>query len=258
MAELARAVDEESYDALDLRALGTAALPSEGRMQRVRLFDRRAVTAPPRPVRAELLEHIAESAFLRRALARVHDASEHAVVLDVERVADAPSAERFARAEAGLFEWLAAAYANGRGEPYAFAARMRDGSVRSGEGDDVHRAITDGARRVVIEQVGLSVLDFFELESGCHIRRSTSAPPEIVRVRVWPARSRDVRATLDEDAERLPPAVRTIRYEPRRDALTPIAIEDYAMGMAMEMRVRSLEDALDRIWRIRMSREDAP
>jgi ATP-dependent Clp protease ATP-binding subunit ClpA/ATP-dependent Clp protease ATP-binding subunit ClpC len=258
MAELARAVDTSRYEAIDLSAIGTAALANDaGYVHRVRLFDRRSVVSAPRPVRTELLDCIAESAFLRRALGRVHDASEHAVFLDVERVVETRGPERFGRAEPGLFEWLVGSYLLARGEPFAFAARMRDGSTREGSGEDVHRALTEGAQRVIVEQVGLAVRDFFALENGCHIRRSSTAPPEIVRVHVLPARG-DLRGALDATGERLPPAVRTIRFDASPSgAPRALSVEDYAMGLVLDLRVRAVDEALERLWRIRMSREEA-
>ncbi len=259
MDRLTRAFRGDEYDELELTSLGYAALPKDGHVQRVRLFDRRStVLAPPRPVRAELLECIAESAFLRRALGRVRDPSQHAAFLDVARVGDPAKVGRFGIAENGLFEWLARAYAEGRGECHGFAAQTLDGRVVEGSGEQLDDAVAAGLRRVVVKQVGLGVLDFFELETGCHIRHSLSAPPEIARVHVSAAGAdRSSASVLAEPiAQRLLPAVRTIRFEPSRrpGQASALALEDYAMAVALDLQVRELRDALDRLWQIRMSR----
>ena len=259
MDRLARSFRDDEYDGLELTSLGFAALPKDGHVQRLRLFDRRStVLSPPRPVRAELLECIAEAAFLRRALARVRDPSQHAAFLDVSRVGDPAKIGRFGITEAGLLEWLANAYAEARGECHGFAALTLDGRLVQGSGEELPDVVATGVRRLVLKQVGLGVLDFFELETGCHIRHSMSAPPEIVRVQVSAADAeRSPSSVLAEPvAQRLLPAVRTIRFEPshRPGATTALALEDYAMAVTLDLRVRGIEDALDRLWRIRMSR----
>jgi ATP-dependent Clp protease ATP-binding subunit ClpA/ATP-dependent Clp protease ATP-binding subunit ClpC len=262
MDGLARACRGDTSDEIELTSLGYAALARDGHVQRVRLFDRRStVFSQPRPVRAELLECIAESAFLRRSLLRVRDPAQHAAFIELYRVGDPAKAGRFGSAELGLFEWLAHAYADARGECHGVALRTRDGRVVEGGSDDLGAIIATGARHVVIKQVGLAVLDFFELETGSHLRHSMSGSPEIVRVRVVPAAADRSAASLLEEPldQRLLPAVRTIRFDPSRrpGGTSALALEDYAMAVTLDLQVREIRDALDRLWRIRMSREEA-
>jgi ATP-dependent Clp protease ATP-binding subunit ClpA/ATP-dependent Clp protease ATP-binding subunit ClpC len=52
--------------------------------------------------------------------------------------------------------------------------------------------------------------------------------------------------------------VRTIRFDPPSQAgrAAPIEIEDYVMGYADAAAVRSLGQALEPLWLLRMSREE--
>ncbi|WP_437814248.1 hypothetical protein [Sorangium sp. So ce1078] len=139
--------------------------------------------------------------------------------------------------------------------------------------------LSGGAELLVLSVVGLCVLDFFELETGAHVWTSLARGPEVVRVRVLPARPGlspaaavrehlERQAAFDEAARHggalppnpaaLLPVVRRIRFDPprRQGRAAPIEIEDYAMGYAEAAQVRSLSQALAPLWLLRMSRED--
>ncbi|MDB4996894.1 MAG: ATP-dependent Clp protease, ATP-binding subunit, two ATP-binding domain, partial [Myxococcaceae bacterium] len=170
-----------------------------------------------------------------------------------------------------------------RGTVEAYAARMADGRVVEGRGKkELEAAIAERPTQLVLRLVGPSVLDFFELETGSHIRHAMSTQPEIVRVRVLsgddalpPRRMIDdhvaakklfeqrtaegmTGADLGPNPENLLPAVRTILFEPprRTGGLALLELEDYAMGTALALSVRKLADALASLWLLRMSRKD--
>jgi len=133
---------------------------------------------------------------------------------------------------------------------------------------------------LVLRIVGLSVLDFFALEQGSQVWSSLARGPEVVRVRVWSAGPEDTPARVieaEEEKQRrfdeaarlgvplpesptaLLPVVRKIRFDPprRAGASAPLDIEDYVMGYAETVVVRSIAEALLPIWLLRMSREDS-
>jgi len=291
---LAAASAEAASDELELSMIDAPKITEARPPRRYRLFQRRSIDLRASPItRALALETIAEGYFLRRAMAHAGDRDAHACFVEVLRLGDRGGAERFGDAGPGLFEWLVAAYEGARGEVEECAVLDRDGVVATAAGPkpsaraDAHRGEPGrspldpaAARLVVLKIVGVAVRDFFELETGTHIRHALGASPEIVRVRVLPAHPDDGAARvverhaaavhafaeavaaggdLPEDPDALLPATRTVRFDPPRKGAqsTPVEIEDYAMGTTLARPVRRLADALYDLFQIRMSREDA-
>jgi ATP-dependent Clp protease ATP-binding subunit ClpC len=277
---------DEAHDALEQRRFGWVSRSEDGRVtHRVRLFHpSQQAAALPRPARRELLECLAEGYFLRRALRRVDEPGQHAVMIELVRMGQLDEAGRFDKERGGLLESLARAYVGAQGELESWAGKNRYWAAeRSESGTDEGYLSTyldtGGGERLVLRIVGLSVLDFFALEQGSHVWTSLARGPEVVRVRVWPARpdetpeqvieaeeekqrrfdeaAREGR-DLPENPTALLPVVRKIRFDPPRRAGTTSAleIEDYVMGYADTVEVRDLTDALEPIWLLRMSRED--
>jgi hypothetical protein len=224
---------------------------------------------------------MAEAWFVVRSLERVSDPAQHAVVIEILRVGHASPAARFGDPPVGLFEWLAEAYGEARGTLETFAARLADGRIVEGGGrKELEAVLADGPAQLAMRVVGRSVLDFFELETGSHIRHALSTQPEIVRVRVLSgAQAVSPRRLIDDhvaaktrfeeetaagmtppelgaNPERLLPAVRTILFEPSRRAggLALLELEDFAMGTPLALSVRKVSEALTNLWLLRMSR----
>ncbi|XXX77782.1 AAA family ATPase [Sorangium sp. So ce134] len=286
-----RSGDDEEQQHLDLemRRFGYVTVGEDAwSRSRVRLFHRRQLPGPlRRPARQEVLECIAEGHALRRALRKVDDPGQHAVLIELLRAAhvdEAPAGGPGGAREEGLFEALARAYAEAAGEVDGWAGApsgdRRAPAIEHGRGTaGLDAALSSGAELLVLSVVGLCVLDFFELETGAHVWTSLARGPEVVRVRVLPARPglspagavRDHlerQAAFDEAARHgralppnpaaLLPVVRRIRFDPPRQPgrAAPIEIEDYVMGAAEASPVRSLSQALAPLWLLRMSRED--
>ncbi len=244
--------------------------------RRVRVLDRRAFGDLSQLAgKAELLALLAEAHFLRRALTRVEDPRRHAVFVELSHVGGAASGqataeERFAGRREGLLEWLAAAYGTARGELEEFAASFAEGAVERGEHPRVLTLVLERLpHRVVLKLAGLSVLDRFAGEHGCHVRTRRADAPEIVRVAVRPAppeataaeelaageaiRRRFVDALeaelaggeLPPNPEELLPVVRRYHYDPAEGGAPALCeVEDYLLCHAAGHRVRSFAEVL--------------
>ena len=279
---MVRARQEAAYDQVELESAGYKEYKTRWDFSRIKLFDRRSTDlSDARPVREEILAAMEESWFVVRSLERVSDPAQHAIVIEILRVGHASKAARFGDPPVGLFEWLAEAYADARGTLETFAARLADGRIVEGGGKkELEAVLAGGPAQLAMRIVGRSVLDFFELETGSHIRHALSTQPEIVRVRVLsgagavaPRRLIDEHVAakkrfeeetaagmaapeLGANPERLLPAVRTILFEPPRRAggLALLELEDFAMGTPLALPVRKVSEALTNLWLLRMSR----
>ncbi|MDB4946360.1 MAG: ATP-dependent Clp protease, ATP-binding subunit, two ATP-binding domain [Labilithrix sp.] len=279
---MVRARKEAAYDKEDLESAGYKEFKTRWDISRVKLFHRRSTDLrDARPVREEILSSMAEAWFTVRSLEHIQDPAQHAVVIEVLRIGHASPAARFGDPPVGLFEWLCEAYADARGTLENFAARLADGRIVEGAGKtELESVLAEGPAQLAMRIVGRSVLDFFELETGSHIRHALSTQPEIVRVRVLsgaaalpPRRLIDAhmiaKRRFEEETERgltspeltanpesLLPAVRKILFEPSRrpGGYAPLELEDYAMGIPLALPVRRLKDALTKLWLLRMSR----
>src|SRR5580704_3500836 len=109
------------YHSLEVQRFGH--LPYlDGRVEgRTRLFDRRQMSSPPRLTRRDLLDCLAEAAFLRRALARAAEPGQHAIFVELLAGGRFETRERFGGGTPGLLEQLAEAYGAARGEVDAHA-----------------------------------------------------------------------------------------------------------------------------------------
>ncbi|WP_437876921.1 AAA family ATPase [Sorangium sp. So ce513] len=249
--------DEEQHLDLEMQRFGFVTLEDEWSRSRVRLFHRGQQARPlPRLAKQEVLECIAEGHALRRALRKVDEPGQHAVLIELfraARFAEAPSGGARDAAEEGLFEALARAYAEAGGEVEGWAGapsgsgpdghptadrRADTRAVEQGRGAaGLDAVLSSGPELLVLSVVGLCVRDFFELETGSHVWTSLARGPEVVRVRVLPSRPglspagavRDHlerQAAFDEAARRgralppnpaaLLPVVRRIRFDPPR------------------------------------------
>jgi ATP-dependent Clp protease ATP-binding subunit ClpA/ATP-dependent Clp protease ATP-binding subunit ClpC len=241
--------------------------------RRVRLLDRRAFGDVALAGKAELLALLAGVHFLRRAVARVEDVRRHAVFVELSQVGQAAAAELLTHEprREGLLEWLAACYGAARGELEGFAAAASFEEVVE-EGEDLRSLDAVLARlpsRVVLKLAGLSVLDRFAGEHGCHVLSRLGGVAEIVRVAVRPAppevtaagklaageaaRRRFVDALEGEVAagelppnpDELLPVVRRYRYDPPDDGAPSLCeVEDYVLCHAAGHRVRSFAEVL--------------
>ena len=273
--------EEQHHIELEIARFGYLQRQDEWSRSRIRLFSRSQMVAEAsrRLTRSEVLEVIAEGYALRRALRKVDEPGQHAVVIELLRAGHIDEVPRFAGPSEGLFEALACAYAGARGELEGWAGARRGGEVEAGDGGAGLEALLRGDAEVLtLGMVGLCVLDFFELEAGAHVWTSLGRGPEVVRVRVLPAPTGTMPARLVEDhlaakaafddaaragrplppnPSALPPVVRKIRFDPPRSGRTaPLEIEDYVMGYAETAQVGSLAQALAPLWLLRMSRED--
>jgi ATP-dependent Clp protease ATP-binding subunit ClpA/ATP-dependent Clp protease ATP-binding subunit ClpC len=267
----------DAAEAIELERFSyeTTTDPNRIKELRTRVLDRRFFHgAMPRRLRDEILTCLAEMHFLERAIPNVHERSQHAVFIELLKIGRAAPLA----APGGLLAELVEAYASGRGEVEACASLSRDGAAIKTGG--LSRILEPGVEHAVLKVIGLSVLDFFEPETGCHIWQSLTHGPELVRVRVLPvrggktpsdlieehraARLRFERAleqgsVLPENPGRLLPAVRRYRFDPpppgARGGTAELDLEDYSLGYSTSARVRRLAEILPRVWLIQMSRE---
>jgi len=224
-------------------------------------FDRRAVATRSAPTRADVLDALAEVAILRRAVAEADAPQRHGVTLTVTRATPAAQLREGAvGAEGGLFEQLALAYSNARGT-LDEAVVTTDAGVRieCRRGEGLSDALHYGdARAVTLRISGLCVWDFFCHEAGTHVWRTLADVPEIVRVSA--AHDAHTPAAIGPEAAQELPVVRSIQFDPPRQAgaAAPLEIEDYGMGMVRTTSARRLCDPLLDLWRIRAAREALP
>ncbi|AKT43856.1 AAA family ATPase [Chondromyces crocatus] len=252
------------------------------RMRQMRIVRRSLLGRLERaPTRTEILEQLAEGFALQQVLRKVDAPGQHAVVIELLRAGTMDDRPRFSEGRrGGLLEALARAYADARGEVEGWAALQEGQRVSRGGGVAGLAEVLGGdAEVLVLGVVGLCVLDFFELESGTHVWTSLGRGPELVRVRVLPASPgvtpRSVladhlarKAAFDEATRRggelvespsaLGPVVRTFRFDPpeRPGRNATFEVEDYVMGHADRMEVRSIEQGLEPLWLLRRTREE--
>ncbi len=243
----------------------------------------------------QILQCFAEIHFLRQTFDTVENPGQHSVFLEILKIG-LGQARSYARSyagsytrfdtrsdtgHAGLMAELANACRGQLGELNGFAARVGnniiDGDPDRGPG--LSEVLGKHPQHLVLNIVGLNVLDFYAGENGCHIWRSLSSGTEVVRVRVWPAQEdqkpvnviedhleqvRDFETSLESGSEEhltnpehLMPLVREYRFDPPqvKNQSTPLEIIDYSMGYVETFRVRRLAEGFPRIWILRMSRE---
>jgi ATP-dependent Clp protease ATP-binding subunit ClpA/ATP-dependent Clp protease ATP-binding subunit ClpC len=189
----------------------------------------------PTPMRTELLAAIAEARAFGRALREVDDPTQHAVIITLSHLEGMPG-----DASSGGLRWaLAGAYGSARG-------RAEDSA-----------SSTTG--RTALRVSGLSVRSFFEHEQGVHLWHTLDRAPDLVVVRVRPARpgetAAEALAAMGPETGAELRVVRAIRYDPARRP-GPLSLEDYVMGTARVMNASNVADPLPALWMSRMAREE--
>jgi ATP-dependent Clp protease ATP-binding subunit ClpA/ATP-dependent Clp protease ATP-binding subunit ClpC len=215
----------------------------------------------------ELFSCIAEVHVLERALDKVTGEGEHAVFVEL-------LAYGAGRTFLGS---MLEAYGRARGEVDAVAWLARGEIAHDTGRAALTRAQAAAPDLVVMKVVGLCIKDYLDLETGTHVWQPSVREPELLRVRVLPARpdsspAAHVRQYLDsrESAERdeapaaarpdrLLPVVRTIRFDPPgpRQPATLLEMEDFVIGMPYGTRVTTIADAFQKLWLLRVSRIEA-
>ena len=284
------ASDPDESELIELERFGVLTLREPDRWGdrlRARLLDGRFfATAPRQAGKAELLALLAETHFIRRALDGVRDERRHAVLVSLRRVGRRGSDEPLSAPAAGLLEWLAAAYGEDFGELEGYAAEVASGEgpdgtriVRGGGREELAAALELRPRHLVLKIAGLSVLDLFAGEAGCHLSRGLASPAEIVSVSVRSAAAGDEPAAmLEEHALRrrrfiealeagiedpgdhpdaLAPIVRRYRYDPPAAGRARCEVEDYALCHAATRRVRSFGEVIAMLGLLHRSAEAA-
>ncbi len=276
LARQIEAADPDQGELIELERFGVLTLRKEdrwGQRWRARVLDPRAFATVPRQAgRLELLALLAETHFIRRALDSVHDGSRHAVMVELRRIGRGVSGGLFSAPPEGLLEWLAAAYSEDHGELEGFAAELGGGAgqdLRSTEGverEELAAALEHRPRHLVLKIAGLSVLDLFAGEAGCHLASGLTSQAAVVSVSVRPATAGEQpAAVLEEHAarrrrfvealetgaeaganpDRLAPIVRRYRYDPpAAGGWARCEVEDYVLCHAAGHRVRSFTEVI--------------
>ena len=271
---LSVADDEDEYDAIERRQFAWTRIVQAGYGEyRVRLLETRGFDPnEKRASRHELLACIGEALALSRALRKVDEPDQHAVVIQMSDVG--PRTRSGSSTALSLIDELARRYARIRGTLDSWAIANADGELRTGNGPKSFEEAAGGAVDVALRIVGLCVADFYLLEHGVHVWTRHQGP-QIVRVEVLSAeddspqdmliRRRDARATFEQapleskppNPDALLPVVRLIHYDPpMRDGRAELEVEDYPMGFVATLNARRLRDAWDPIWLLRAARED--
>jgi ATP-dependent Clp protease ATP-binding subunit ClpA/ATP-dependent Clp protease ATP-binding subunit ClpC len=231
-----------------------------------------------------LLGTIAEAAFLRHALSSADDATRHGVAIELVPLGPGVPHSRLLQPllEAYLAV-LAPPGAHRRGDLDGWAIVGEDGVVEHGVVQSaltasIARRLTTPGRapvQIVFRAVGLCLLDLFETETGTHVLHDALQASALVRVRALPvepattaqalaeehakARAAWSRAVSEEGAaptpvNRLLPVVRSIAREPKSGP-SPYTIEDYRIAYVDTVWARTLGEALQPIWLLKLSRE---
>jgi ATP-dependent Clp protease ATP-binding subunit ClpA/ATP-dependent Clp protease ATP-binding subunit ClpC len=259
---------DRAYEEIERAKFGTREVEIGGELVKMRVVSRLGSDGGrTEGTRRELLECFAHAHFLRRSLERVHDTTQHAILLELVPVGNAP---RF-------LGWLGGAYA-GWGTLSGWAT-LASGTIQNGV-DKRHLASAISGRQVdvaLLAIVGICIKDFAELETGTHVWQGLATAPELVRVRVLPLPDRPLadiaaefrtkkeafdRASLGaargaENPARLLPIARRVRFTPPRAGLAPLELEDYVMGHGGTFHAQNVAEALSSLWLLRMTRQDA-
>jgi len=245
---------------------------ADGTEKRLKITDRRAI-APALPLknRRDFLAAYGDLAFVERALQCVEDPAEHTVLVELTRLSRSAGTSRFAAVGPGLLEWLAAAYANSRGEVEEVVAVE---SLASGVVEILNRkvAVRRAVEQIAIRIVGTGVRTMLAREEGCHVRESLTGGTEVVRVRIYDGRdttARDHVAGLQtrrdayvfaiehgasdgpatQDPEAVLPIVRRYHYDPETpNQQSWIEVEDFPLAYAERRQVRQLAEVLPDLW----------
>jgi hypothetical protein len=185
----------------------------------------------------------------------------------------------------GLLDWMMQAYAV-PGHVERIGARFPDGRINEIKGDAPLDTLGPSGMRQPIHAIvhisGLFAREAYAGEEGCHIWRSFSTEPEIVRVRLLDppagATPRDLLGAhaasverferaleegtdpLPDNPERMLPTVRTLTFRPplRPREVFEVEVEDFHLGWAGRRQVTAISQVLLDLWLLRMSRRPEP
>lgn len=277
-------LQENEHDLLEIHQFQYQEITDDSTLhsfvRRSRLFDRRdALKIPKRLTQQDALKYLAETWFLRRILAKVHDTSRHSVFIELRQANRDITSSQHGKESSLFLSQLAQAYTTARGEVESVTLRLNRGDKIELRGSDLCKRmeqwLKQGVEQIIIKVLGLCVLDFFEHETGSHVWQSIASQPEIIQVRVRPA-SPGVSAhmLLDEydqaralfeaglqqgitrpNPDQLLPTVRKIRFDPPKHPGTNalLELEDYILNHGANPWVRSIREALPILWLLRMS-----
>ena len=254
---------EAAYPSIEMARFGhvDVSYPDMASTWRFRLFSRAQMPpASEHPSRADLLQALAEGAFLKRAIRKVDQPGQHAVIVDVERAARIGEEDRFGREASPFFDDyirnLALAY--GAFDSWVTVdsrGKRISAPGRSGPADESERV-----HRSVARMVGLSALDFYAPEAGTHVYGSIRHGTEVFVVRVYPASPDDdpqVIASRPSPRAGLPPVVRRVQFDvPSGAGTAPLELEDYPSSFAATMKVRGVWEIFAPLWLLRQSYEE--
>jgi ATP-dependent Clp protease ATP-binding subunit ClpC len=214
-----------------------------------------------------LLSDLAEVMLLDGLLRSASLPDRHVALVEVLKVSVHHERRRFSKGNPGLAEWLVEAYAGARGELDDAAALFWDGSTRRVAPGQLEAVLAERPQQVVLRLIGPGVADFLRGETGCHVRRTLAAGPEIVRVRVlpghhdpllWVVRQRKALAAfqqglegqgpLEDNPEELLSVIRSLRFDPEPGELSTLRLEDYRLSHVAARSVRHLRELLADLW----------
>jgi ATP-dependent Clp protease ATP-binding subunit ClpA/ATP-dependent Clp protease ATP-binding subunit ClpC len=229
----------------------------------------------------KMLAAIAEAQLLERALTKVGDSTQHAVLVELLRTGRVKSEGRLkpqaTKESCGLFEALVSSYLSTKSELEGMAIRT-GGTVQELKKGAKLPPITAHTEHVALHLSGLAIYDQLIDETGCHIGQSLAEGTELIRVRVLPETEgmtprkmiethmkarRLFQEAMENNQQELPynpeallPAVRVLRFEAQeREGVAPyIEVEDYKLGYYAQMRVRRVEEVLERLALMRISK----
>jgi hypothetical protein len=220
------------------------------------------------PERARALRtDLAEARLMEGLLASATEPDRHVALIEVLKLSVHHERRRFSKGNPGLAEWLVEAYSRARGQLDEAAVLFWDGSTRRLAPSDLEAALEARPQQVALRLVGPGVTDFLRAETGCHVRRTLTTGPEIVRVRVlagghdplaWVEQHRRLlqaferglegRGELSDNPEQLLPVIRSLRFDPEPGQLAALRVEDYRLSYTATRRVRHIRELLHDLW----------
>jgi ATP-dependent Clp protease ATP-binding subunit ClpC len=214
-----------------------------------------------------LLADLAETALLEGLLRSAREPNRHVALVEVLKLSVHHERRRFSKGNPGLGEWLVEAYARARGELDAAAVLLWDGSTRAVAPNELADVLAERPQQVALRLVGPGVADFLQRETGCHVRRTLAAGPEIVRVRVLAGHHEPLAfverhrvalhafeaglegaGPLTENPQQLLPIIRSLRFDPEPGQPAELHLEDYWLSHVTARRVRHVRELLSELW----------
>ncbi len=234
-----------------------------------------------------LFAALAEVHILKRALVTIHDPTQHAIFVELLTVGQ-PAERALLKhgtkdAALILIDELWSTYAdnahNLRWVSEAAAVRHINADADK-QIESVHPSTshTKPVSHVVLKLIGLGVLDLLKVDQGCHVLEHIGLPPQVVRVRVWPAdaqtqpidlikahvaaRQAFIHALKNAPAETLAsiqdpdsplPATRIYHTDLLPNAIQSITVEDFVLGHTDQIQGRSFQHIMEHFWMLHSS-----